>query len=50
MIIGEGGSGGANIRKEITEMLKSLNGKSSKKLIADRRKKFLDMGMKALVA
>jgi len=39
-----------NVRKEITKMLKSLNGKSGKKLIADRRKKFLDMGMKALVA
>jgi acetyl-CoA carboxylase carboxyl transferase subunit alpha len=39
-----------NVRKEITKMLKSLSGKSSKKLIADRRKKFLDMGSKALVA
>ncbi len=39
-----------NVRKEIAKMLKSLNGKTSKKLISDRRKKFLDMGMKALVA
>lgn len=38
------------VRKEITKMLKSLKGKPSKKLIADRRKKFLDMGSKALVA
>ncbi len=39
-----------NVRKEITKMLKSLKGKPSKKLIADRRKKFLDMGSKSLVA
>ncbi|MBL4751625.1 MAG: acetyl-CoA carboxylase carboxyltransferase subunit alpha [Amylibacter sp.] len=39
-----------NVRKEITKMLKSLSGKSRKNLIADRRKKFLDMGSKALVA
>ena len=39
-----------NVRIEITKMLKSLNGKPRKKLIADRRKKFLDMGSKALVA
>ncbi len=38
------------VRKEITKMLKSLKGKPSKKLIADRRKKFLDMGSKSLVA
>ncbi len=38
------------VRKEITKMLKNLSGKSRKKLIADRRKKFLDMGSKALVA
>ncbi len=39
-----------NVRKEITKMLKSLGRKSRKKLIAERRKKFLNMGMKALVA
>ncbi len=39
-----------NVRKEIAKMLKSLQGKSRKKLIADRRKRFLDMGSKALVA
>ncbi len=39
-----------NVHKEITRMLKSLNGKPRKKLIAERRKRFLDMGSKALVA
>ena len=39
-----------SVRKEITKMLKSLSEKSRKKLIADRRKRFLDMGSKALVA
>jgi len=39
-----------NVRKEITKMLKSLGNKPRKKLIAERRKKFLDMGSKALVA
>ena len=39
-----------SVRKEITKMLKGLSGKSRKKLIAERRKKFLDMGSKALVA
>ena len=39
-----------SVRKEITKMLKSLSEKSRKKLIADRRRKFLDMGSKALVA
>jgi acetyl-CoA carboxylase carboxyl transferase subunit alpha len=39
-----------NVRKEIAKLLKSLQGKPRKKLIADRRKKFLDMGSKALVA
>jgi acetyl-CoA carboxylase carboxyl transferase subunit alpha len=39
-----------NVSKSIAEMLKELNGKSRKKIIADRRKKFLDLGSKALVA
>ncbi len=39
-----------NVRQEITAMLKELSGVSRKKLIASRRKKFLDMGSKALVA
>ncbi len=39
-----------NVRTEIAKLLKSLSKKSREKLIAERRKKFLDMGMKALVA
>ncbi|MFK5996778.1 MAG: acetyl-CoA carboxylase carboxyltransferase subunit alpha [Rhodobacterales bacterium] len=39
-----------NVRTEVAKLLKSLKGKSRKKLIAERRKKFLDMGSKALVA
>ena len=39
-----------NVSKAITDMLKELSGKTRKKLIADRRKKFLDLGSKALVA
>lgn len=39
-----------SVRLEITAMLKELSGVSRKKLIATRRKKFLDMGSKALVA
>lgn len=39
-----------NVRKELEKMLKALNGKSRAKLLAARRKKFLDMGSKSLVA
>ena len=39
-----------NVRVELTKMLKSLSGKSREKLITARRKKFLDMGSKSLVA
>jgi acetyl-CoA carboxylase carboxyl transferase subunit alpha len=39
-----------NVRTEVAKLLKSLSKKSREKLIAERRKKFLDMGMKALVA
>jgi len=39
-----------NVRTEVAKLLKTLKGKSRKKLIAERRKKFLDMGSKALVA
>ncbi len=39
-----------NVRTEVAKLLKILKGKSRKKLIAERRKKFLDMGSKALVA
>jgi acetyl-CoA carboxylase carboxyl transferase subunit alpha len=39
-----------NVRTEIAKLLKSLKGKSRKKLINERRKKFLNMGSKALVA
>jgi acetyl-CoA carboxylase carboxyl transferase subunit alpha len=37
-----------NVRTEISKMLKSLSNKSREKLIAARRKKFLDMGSKSL--
>ena len=40
----------AAVGKAITTMLADLNGKSGKKLIADRRKKFLDIGDKGLAA
>lgn len=39
-----------NVRKAIDKMLKSLKGKSREKLIANRRKKFLDIGSKGLAA
>ncbi|MDO5757705.1 MAG: acetyl-CoA carboxylase carboxyltransferase subunit alpha [Rhodobacterales bacterium] len=39
-----------NVGKALAEMLKELEGKSPKTLIADRRKKFLDMGSKGLAA
>jgi acetyl-CoA carboxylase carboxyl transferase subunit alpha len=39
-----------NVRTEVAKLLKSLSKKSREKLISERRKKFLDMGMKALVA
>lgn len=39
-----------NVRVEISKMLKSLSSKPREKLIAARRKKFLDMGSKSLVA
>jgi len=39
-----------NVRTEIAKLLKSLTGKSRKKLSNERRKKFLAMGSKALVA
>lgn len=38
------------VRQEIAKLLKSLSGMSRDKLIASRRKKFLDMGSKTLVA
>ena len=37
-----------SVRVEIAKMLKSLSNKSREKLIAARRKKFLDMGSKSL--
>ena len=39
-----------NVRTEVAKLLKSLSKKSREKLIAERRKKFLDMGMKALAS
>ncbi|MCQ0091396.1 acetyl-CoA carboxylase carboxyltransferase subunit alpha [Roseovarius sp. M141] len=39
-----------NVGKALGEMLKELDGKSPKALIADRRQKFLDMGSKGLAA
>ena len=39
-----------NVGKALAEMLKELEGRSPKALIADRRKKFLDMGSKGLAA
>ncbi|WP_128254846.1 acetyl-CoA carboxylase carboxyltransferase subunit alpha [Falsirhodobacter deserti] len=38
------------VGKAIATMLKELSGKSGKELIADRRKKFLEMGSKSLAA
>ncbi|MGR3452737.1 acetyl-CoA carboxylase carboxyltransferase subunit alpha [Pseudooceanicola sp.] len=40
----------ASVGKAIGEMLAQLDGMSAAKLIADRRKKFLDMGSKGLAA
>ena len=40
----------AAVGKAIAEMLKELSGKDAKSLIADRRKKYLDMGSKGLAA
>ncbi|MDF1802663.1 acetyl-CoA carboxylase carboxyltransferase subunit alpha [Thalassovita sp.] len=40
----------AEVGKNIATMLAELNGKSGKKLVADRRKKFLEMGSKGLAA
>ena len=40
----------ASVGKAIDEMLKELDGKNGKALIADRRRKFLDMGSKGLAA
>jgi acetyl-CoA carboxylase carboxyl transferase subunit alpha len=39
-----------NVRTEVAKLLKTLSKKSHEKLIAERRKKFLDMGMKALAS
>ncbi|HEY9038582.1 MAG TPA: acetyl-CoA carboxylase carboxyltransferase subunit alpha [Roseovarius sp.] len=39
-----------NVRQALGEMLKELDGKSPKALIADRRQKYLDMGSKGLAA
>jgi acetyl-CoA carboxylase carboxyl transferase subunit alpha len=39
-----------NVRTALREMLKELNGKGAKALVADRRQKFLDMGAKGLAA
>ena len=40
----------ASVAEAITEMLKSLEGKSPKALIKDRREKYLDMGDRGLAA
>jgi acetyl-CoA carboxylase carboxyl transferase subunit alpha len=40
----------AGVGKAIATMLAELNGKSSSKLVSDRRKKYLDMGNKGLAA
>ncbi|MFC6639567.1 acetyl-CoA carboxylase carboxyltransferase subunit alpha [Sulfitobacter sp. JBTF-M27] len=40
----------ASVRTAIEEMLKELDGKDAKSLIADRRRKYLDMGDKGLAA
>ncbi len=40
----------ASVRTAIKEMLKELDGKDAKALIADRRRKYLDMGAKGLAA
>ncbi|MBA84672.1 acetyl-CoA carboxylase carboxyltransferase subunit alpha [Thalassobius sp. S69A] len=40
----------ADVGKQIAQMLAELNGKSGKKLIADRRTKFLELGKKGLAA
>ena len=39
-----------SVRKAITGMLKDLSGKDAKSLIADRRRKYLDIGGKGLAA
>ena len=40
----------ASVAEAITKMLKSLEGKSPKALIKDRREKYLDMGDRGLAA
>ncbi len=40
----------ASVRTAITEMLQELDGKDAKALIADRRRKYLDMGAKGIAA
>ncbi|KIN65413.1 Acetyl-coenzyme A carboxylase carboxyl transferase subunit alpha [Sulfitobacter noctilucae] len=40
----------ASVRTAITEMLKELDGKDGKALVADRREKYLGMGSKGLAA
>ena len=40
----------ASVRSAISEMLKELDGKNAKTLIAERRRKFLDMGGLGLAA
>jgi acetyl-CoA carboxylase carboxyl transferase subunit alpha len=40
----------ASVRKAIAAMLDDLSGKDPKALVADRRKKFLDLGAKGLAA
>ena len=40
----------ASVRTAIEEMLKELEGKDAKSLVADRRRKYLDMGGKGLAA
>lgn len=40
----------ANVRAAIADMLRAMSGKSSKDLIAHRRRKFLDMGSKGIAA
>ena len=40
----------ANVRAALSDMLRGLSGKSPEELVADRRRKFLDMGSKGLAA
>lgn len=40
----------ASVRTAVAEMLKELRGKDAKSLVADRRKKYLDMGNNGLAA